>query len=160
MIIQPNEEGWSFSGELQENQFCFVHKDNVRIFYGKSTISTTDTLFVGTSQECEQEMLRLQIPIMYRLVYTDAETVFFGPKLDNEVFEGTEFLGTKEECEVEIIRLNTQAINSAPYKLIYNDNLNVLFLGPSTNVTEAQGTQFLGTKQDCETEIMRLNLRY
>ena len=108
MIIQPNEEGWSFSGELEENQFCFVYKDVTRIFSGKSTISTTDTLFVGNSQECEQEMLRLGIPLIYRLVYNDTELVFFGPKIDSDNFEGNEFLGTKEECEFEIARLNSQ----------------------------------------------------
>jgi hypothetical protein len=106
MTIQPNEEGWSFSGELQEDQFCFVHKDGIRIFYGKSTISTTDTLFVGTSEECEQEMIRLGIPVVYRVVYNDSEVVFFGSKIDSEVYEGNEFLGTKEECEIEIERLN------------------------------------------------------
>jgi hypothetical protein len=110
MIIQPNEEGWSFSGELQEDRFCFVHKDGIRIFYGKSTISTTDTLFIGTSQECEQEMLRLGIPVVYRLVTNEYEILFFGPKIDSEVYEGTEFLGTKEECEAEIARLTSDQI--------------------------------------------------
>lgn len=106
MTIQPNEEGWSFSGELQENQLCFVHKDNVRIFYGKSIISTTDTLFVGTEEECETEMNNLGIPIIYRLVYSDIGVVFFGSKIDNDSFEGNEFLGTKEECQLEISKLN------------------------------------------------------
>jgi hypothetical protein len=106
MIIQPNEDGWSFSGDIQEDQLCFVYKDNNRIFYGKSTISTTDTLFVGTSQECEEEMLRLGIPLIYSLIYNDTEVVFFGPKIDSDTFEGNEFLGTKEECEFEINKLN------------------------------------------------------
>ena len=110
MTIQPNEEGWSFSGELQENQFCFVYKEGTRIFYGKSTISTTDTLFVGTSQDCEQEMIRLGIPVLYRIIYNDVEILFFGPKIDSEIYEGEEFLGTKEECETEISRLNLSFI--------------------------------------------------
>lgn len=105
MTIQPNEEGWSFSGELQENQYCFVYKDTTRIFYGKSTISTTDTLFVGTSEECEARMIEQGIDIAYRLVYNDNKIIFFGPKIDSQVFEGNEFLGSKEECEAEIARL-------------------------------------------------------
>ena len=160
MIIQPNEEGWSFSGELQENRFCFVHKDNVRIFYGKSNISTTDTLFVGTREECEAEMLRLNIPIIYRLVSEHSNIVFFGPKIDSDTYEGNEYVGTKEECEAEIVRINTEAASNIPYKLIYSESLNVLFLGPEADITQAQGIQFLGSKQECETEITRLNLQY
>jgi len=106
MTIQPNEEGWSFSGELQENQYCFVYKDTTRIFYGKSTISTTDTLFIGTAEECEAEMIKVEIPIIYRLVYKESKIIFFGPKKDNETYEENEFLGTKEECEEEILKLN------------------------------------------------------
>lgn len=160
MIIQPNEEGWSFSGELQENQFCFVYKDNTRIFYGKSSTSTTDTLFVGTKEECEAEMLRLNIPVLYRLVSNNFNIIFFGPKIDSEVYEGKEFLGTKEECEEEILKLNTEAINDIPYKLIYNDNLTILFFGPEAESIEIEGTVFLGSKQECETEITRLDLSY
>jgi hypothetical protein len=107
MIIQPNEEGWSFSGELQEDLFCFVHKDSIRIFYGRSTISTTDTLFVGTKEECEVEMSRLEIPIIYRLITNEDNVVFFGVKIDSETYQGNEFLGTKEECEIEIERLKS-----------------------------------------------------
>jgi hypothetical protein len=160
MTIQPNEEGWSFSGELQEGLFCFVHKDSIRIFYGKSNISTTDTLFVGTKEECEAEMLRLEIPFIYRLVTNNSDIIFFGPKIDSEVYVGNEFLGTKEECEAEIDRLNAEASNNVPYKLIYDENLGILFFGPESENTEVQGIEFLGSKQECETEITRLNLSY
>jgi len=160
MTIQPNEEGWCFSGELQQDQLCFVYKDNNRIFYGKSTISTTDTLFVGTSQECEEEMLRLNIPIIYRLVSENYNVVFFGPKIDSDTYEGNEYVGTKEECEAEIVRMNIEAASNIHYKLIYSESLNVLFLGPEADTTQAQGIRFLGSKQECETEITRLNLQY
>lgn len=160
MIIQPNEEGWSFSGELQEDQFCFVHKDGIRIFYGKSNISTTDTLFVGTREECEAEMLRLKIPFIYRLVTNNSDIVFFGPKIDSDVYNGNEFLGTEEECETEVDRLSAEASNDVPYKLIYDENLEILFFGPESENTEVRGIEFLGSKQECEIEITRLDLRY
>jgi hypothetical protein len=158
MTIQPNEEGWSFSGELQEDQFCFVYKDSIRIFYGKSNISTTDTLFIGTKEECEEEMVRLGIPIVYRLISENSNVLFFGPKIDSDVYEGNEFLGTKEECEAEIIRLNEEAVNNIAYKLIYDEDLIILFFGPESENTEVQGIEFLGTKEECDVEIIRLNL--
>ena len=160
MTIQPNEEGWSFSGELQENQLCFVHKDNTRIFYGKSNISTTDTLFVGTEDECQAEMQRLKIPFIYRLVTNNSDIVFFGPKIDSDVYNGNEFLGTKEECEAEIDRLSAEASNNVLYNLIYDENLVILFFGSESENTEVRGIKFLGSKQECEIEIMRLNLSY
>jgi len=160
MTIQPNEEGWSFSGELQEDQFCFVYKEGVRIFYGKSNISTTDTLFIGTKEECEAEMVRMGLPIVYRLISENSNVLFFGPKIDSDVYVGKEFLGTKEECEVEIVRLNEEAVNNIAYKLIYDDDLVILFFGPESENTEVQGIEFLGSKQECETEITRLDLSY
>jgi hypothetical protein len=160
MIIQPNEEGWSFSGELQEDQFCFVYKESTRIFYGKSNISTTDTLFIGTKEECEEEMVRLGIPIVYRLISENSNVLFFGPKIDSDVYEGNEFLGTKEECEEEINRLSVESINNVPYKLIYDENLVILFFGLESENTEVQGAEFIGLKEECETEIIRLNLSY
>ena len=160
MIIQPNEEGWSFSGELQETQFCFVHKDRTRIFYGKSNVSTTDTLFIGTKEECEAEMIRLGIPIVYRVISENSNVIFFGPKIDSDVYEGNEFLGTKDECEAEIDRLSAEASNNVHHKLIYDENLVILFFGTESENTEVQGIEFLGSRQECEIEIMRLNLSY
>lgn len=161
MTIQPNEEGWSFSGELQQDQFCFVHKDGTRIFYGKSNISTTDTLFVGTKEECEAEMLKLEIPLVYRLVTNNSNIVFFGPKIDSDIYNGNEFLGTKEECEAEIVKIiNTQTFDQTKYKLIYDNDYVILYFGIEENAPQIDGQQFLGLKEECEVEIIRLNLTY
>ena len=59
MYIQPNEEGWSFSGVLEENQFCLVYKDKDIIYYGQMEISTTEKLFIGTKEECDAEIQNL-----------------------------------------------------------------------------------------------------
>jgi hypothetical protein len=160
MIIQPNEEGWSFSGELQEDKFCFVYKDSIRIFYGKSNISTTDTLFIGTKEECEEEMVRLGIPSIYRVISENSNVLFFGPKIDSDVYAGNEFLGTKEECEAEIVRINTQTFDQAKYKLIYDNDYVIVYFGTEIDSPESQGNEFIGSKQECETEITRLNLIY
>ena len=86
--------------------------------------------------------------------------VFFGPKIDSDVYVGNEFLGTKEECEEEINRLSVESINNVPYKLIYDENLVILFFGLESENTEVQGAEFIGLKEECETEIIRLNLSY
>ena len=59
MYIQPNEEGWSFSGVLEEGQFCLVYKDENIIYYGQMEISTTEKLFIGTKEECDAEIENL-----------------------------------------------------------------------------------------------------
>ena len=160
MIIQPNEEGWRFSGELQEDQFCFVHKDRTRIFYGKSNISTTDTLFIGTKEECEAEMVRLGIPIVYRVISENSNVIFFGPKIDSDVYEGNEFLGTEEECEAEIVRINTETFDQTKYKLIYDNDYVILYFGTEANAPQINEHEFVGSKEECEVEIIRLNLTY
>jgi len=160
MIIQPNEEGWSFSGELQEDQFCFVYKESTRIFYGKSNISTTDTLFIGTKEECEEEMVRLGIPIVYRVISENSNVLFFGSKIDSDVYVGNEFLGTKEECETEIVRINTQTFDQTKYKLIYDNDYVILYFGTETNAPQIDEREFLGTKEECEVEITRLDLHH
>ena len=160
MTIQPNEEGWSFSGELQEDQFCFVYKEGVRIFYGKSNISTTDTLFIGTKEECEAEMVRMGLPIVYRLISENSNVLFFGSKIDSDVYVGNEFLGTKEECETEIVRINTQTFDQTKYKLIYDNDYVILYFGTETNAPQIDEREFLGTKEECEVEITRLDLHH
>ena len=61
MYIQPNEEGWSFSGVLEEGQFCLVYKDKDIIYYGQMEISTTETLFIGTQEDCDVEIEKLEL---------------------------------------------------------------------------------------------------
>jgi hypothetical protein len=58
MIIQPNENGWSFD---ESNSWKLVH-DGANIIFFEQTdkaISTQSILFVGTKEECDPEIERL-----------------------------------------------------------------------------------------------------
>jgi len=162
MIIQPNEDGWSFSGTLESNQLCLVYKDNEIIYYGKKETSTTETLFVGTFEECEAEIQRVGLPVLYKTIYNKPYVLYFGRKIDSEVYGGYEFIGTKEECEAEIERLGVlwdAEEAEANYKLVYNDENVIIYFGPNDN-NSYEGFEFLGSKSDCETKITMLNLSY
>jgi hypothetical protein len=172
MIIQPNEDGWSFSGTLESNQLCLVYKDGEIIYYGKKEISTTETLFVGTFEECEAEIQRVGLPVLYKIVYNKPYILYFGRKIDREVLyfdhkincetcDGYGFIGTKEECEAEMERLDVlwdAEEAEANYKLVYNNNI-IIYFGPNDN-NSYEGTEFLGSKLDCEVQITRLSLHW
>ncbi len=58
MIIQPNENGWSFD---ESNSWKLVY-DGITIIFSDETekaISTQSVLFVGTKDECDAEIARL-----------------------------------------------------------------------------------------------------
>jgi hypothetical protein len=58
MIIQPNENGWSFD---ESNSWKLVYDGSTIIFYDETekAISTQSVLFVGTKAECDAEIARL-----------------------------------------------------------------------------------------------------
>jgi len=160
MNIQPNEDGWSFSGTLESNQLSLAYKDKEIIYYGKKETSTTENLFVGTFEECEAEIERVGLPVLYKIVYNKPYILYFGRKIDSEVYDGCEFIGTKEECELEMERLDVlwdAEEAEANYKLVYNDENNIIYFGPNDD-NSYDGTEFLGSKTDCEIEITKLNL--
>jgi hypothetical protein len=60
MIISPNEKGWSFD---ESNSWKLVH-DGINIIIFEQTdksISTQCILFVGTQEECQSEINRLEL---------------------------------------------------------------------------------------------------
>lgn len=60
MIISPNENGWSFD----ESNSCKLVHDGVNIIIFEQTgksISTQNVLFVGTQDQCEEEIARLSL---------------------------------------------------------------------------------------------------
>ena len=62
MIISPNENGWSFD---ESNSWKLVH-DGINIIIFEQTdksISTQCVLFVGTQEECDDEIVRLGLTI-------------------------------------------------------------------------------------------------
>lgn len=162
MTIQPNEDGWSFSGALENNQFCLVYKDNEIIYYGNKETSTTETLFVGTFEECEAKIQSVGLPVLYKIVYNKPYILYFGRKIDSEVYDGYEFIGTKEECEAEMQKLDVlwdAEEAEADYKLVYNDENVIIYFGPNDG-NFYEGIEFLGSKSDCEIKIVMLGLAY
>jgi len=57
VIISPNENGWSFD----ESNSCKLVYDGTNIIFFESTdksISTQSILFVGTQEECEEQIVK------------------------------------------------------------------------------------------------------
>jgi len=61
MIIPPNENGWSYDDST--GNWKLVYADKVIIFYEETNVSiaTQSTLFVGTEQECEDQIKLLDL---------------------------------------------------------------------------------------------------
>ena len=59
MIIPPNENGWSYDDSV--GTWKLVYADNLIMFYEQTdqSIGTQNTLFVGTEQECEDQIVEL-----------------------------------------------------------------------------------------------------
>jgi hypothetical protein len=59
MIIPPNANGWSYDDST--GNWKLVYADKVIVFYEQSdeSIATQSTLFVGTEQECDNQILNL-----------------------------------------------------------------------------------------------------
>ena len=58
MIIPPNENGWSYDDST--GNWKLVYADKVIIFYEETNVSiaTQSTLFVGTHEECEEQIVK------------------------------------------------------------------------------------------------------
>ncbi len=59
MIIPPNENGWSYDDSV--GNWKLVYEDKTIMFYEQTdqSIATQDILFVGTQQECEDQISKL-----------------------------------------------------------------------------------------------------
>jgi hypothetical protein len=64
MIIPPNENGWSYDDST--GNWKLVYADKLIVLYEQTdqSIATQSTLFVGTEQECEDQikLLNLKYP--------------------------------------------------------------------------------------------------
>ena len=56
MIISPNENGWSYDDSI--GNWKLVYADKLIVIYRQTdnSIATQNTLFVGTEQECEDQI--------------------------------------------------------------------------------------------------------
>lgn len=58
MIIPPNENGWSYDESI--GNWKLVYHDKLIVFYEQTdeAIATGGTLFVGTEQECKEQIAK------------------------------------------------------------------------------------------------------
>ena len=58
MIIPPNENGWSYDDSV--GNWKLAYEDKIIIFYEQTdqSIATGSTLFVGTHEECEEQIVK------------------------------------------------------------------------------------------------------
>lgn len=61
MIIPPNENGWSYDDSV--GNWKLAYRDKLIIFYEHTDqpSATGGTLFVGTEQECEDQIKNLDL---------------------------------------------------------------------------------------------------
>ena len=61
MIIPPNENGWSYDDST--GNWKLVYADKLIVLYEQTdqSIATQSVLFVGTEQECEGQIKRLNL---------------------------------------------------------------------------------------------------
>ena len=61
MIIPPNENGWSYDDST--GNWKLVYADKLIVLYEQTdqSIATQSTLFVGTEQECEDQIKNLDL---------------------------------------------------------------------------------------------------
>jgi hypothetical protein len=61
MIIPPNENGWSYDDSV--GNWKLVYSDKLIVIYEQTdqSIATQSTLFVGTEQECEDQIKNLDL---------------------------------------------------------------------------------------------------
>jgi hypothetical protein len=58
MIIPPNENGWSYDDSI--GNWKLVYADKIIVLYEQTdqSIATQSTLFVGTHEECEEQIVK------------------------------------------------------------------------------------------------------
>ena len=61
MIIQPNENGWSYDDST--GNWKLVYADKLIVLYEQTdqSIATQSVLFVGTEQECKDQIKLLDL---------------------------------------------------------------------------------------------------
>jgi hypothetical protein len=61
MIIPPNENGWSYDDSV--GNWKLVYADKLIVLYEQTDqlIATQSVLFVGTKDECEEEIIRVEL---------------------------------------------------------------------------------------------------
>lgn len=58
MIISPDENGWSYDASAD---WKLVHENGIIVEQTDQSIATQSALFIGTKDECEAEIARLNL---------------------------------------------------------------------------------------------------
>ena len=84
MIIPPNENGWSYDDSI--GNWKLVYSDNVIIFYEETNVSiaTQSTLFVGTHEECDEQIMKEGLPFPVKVDIDDENTLFVESQIVEE----------------------------------------------------------------------------
>jgi hypothetical protein len=61
MIILPNADGWSYDDSTGNSKLVYADKLIVLYEQTDQSIATQSTLFVGTEQECEDQIKNLDL---------------------------------------------------------------------------------------------------
>ena len=93
MLIEKQENGWSFTDETHSGKWRLAYTDdNVIALFLQSdqSVSTSVNLFVGSKEECEQHILDNNLipeimPVTEEYQYVDAQRIDDDIQLDYEV---------------------------------------------------------------------------
>jgi len=119
MIIQPN---WTIT-DSGPWQLIYNGTSIISLLEVRGITSTQEYVFAGTKEECEAEIIRLNLPwasgsvlpvvgentviqTTYKLIHDGTHILCFSADADSSNVEGITVIGTFQECQQEITRLN------------------------------------------------------
>lgn len=155
MIIQPN---WTIT---DQGPWQLIYNDTsiISLLEVEGITSTQGYIFAGTKEECEAEIIRLNLPWASGFVL---------PVVEEKVEENIEpeiILPVVEIIEPEIIspiieeNIEPTVAKESIYKLIHNGT-HILCFSVDVDSSNVEGTTVVGTFQECQQEITRLGLTW
>ena len=125
MKIETNESGWIIT---DQGPWQLIYNDTsfISLLEVEGITSTQGYIFAGTKEECEAEIIRLNLPwasgsvspvveenieptvaaeTVYKLIHNGTHILCFSVDADCSNVEGITVVGTFQECQQEITRL-------------------------------------------------------
>jgi hypothetical protein len=151
MIIQRN---WTIT---DQGPWQLIYNDTsiISLSEVEGITSTQGYIFAGTKEECEAEIIRLNLPWASGFVSS----------VDEENIEPEISLPVVEIIEPEIIsqvieeNIEPTVATETIYKLIHNGT-HILCFSVDVDSSNVEGTTVVGTFQECQQEIDRLGLTW
>jgi hypothetical protein len=151
MIIQPN---WTIT---DQGPWQLIYNDAsiISLLEVEGITSTQGYIFAGTKEECEAEIIRLNLPwasgFVLPVVEENIEPEIISPVL--EIIEPEINLPVVEE------NIEPTVAKETVYKLIHNGTY-ILCFSVDVDSSNVEGTTVVGTFQECQEEITRLGLTW